>query len=128
MGAALFLGLSLSGDVSAESLLGAPHAPPEASSKRGTATTLPVKAHNSRSLGSTGSFFQRSYDLAIPLLPSSLLIVFPLVLKLSDLYFPSCICHMLVERASIFPWYLACCKFHRFPGRKLLPLVPVLLR
>ena len=39
------------------------------------------------SVGSTGGFFRGSYDLAVSLLPSSLLIVFPLVLKRSDLFF-----------------------------------------
>lgn len=80
------------------------------------------------SVGSTGGFFQGSYDLAVSLLPSSLLIVFPLVLKRSDLFFSPCIFHMLVERTDMFPWYLACCKLHRFPGSELSLLKPVFLR
>lgn len=70
--------------VLAEPLPNAPGTSPEAFQRECMANSLYVKAHNSREC----DFFHRSCDLVFPFLLSSLLIVFLLVLKLSDLFFP----------------------------------------
>lgn len=73
------------------------------------ANTLYGKARNSQEYGFNCKFFPYKLSFGSFFLLSFPLVVFPFVLKLSDLFSPHT-CHTIVERTNMFPWHLACYK------------------